>query len=201
MTAPVRELATPPAPVDRGLLSALAIAYASIGVHDRAARLADAAAHVGRPLTTSAELTAEEARALRRHLPRCSPDTCRHTTAVRMPPAGDRGRSTATVCASRGQEPSAHDQALVDAFARQLASARPARRVHRHDPGCSSGGGHLISAGVGVRHCACGTVADVPPPPGRSCPPAVCYCGGCSWWRPAPPVNYAAAIAQLGGQR
>lgn len=32
---------------------------------------------------------------------------------------------------------------------------------------------------------------------GRYCPPAVCYCGGCSWWRPAPTPNYDAARAAL----
>lgn len=89
-------LAAQPAPepgrASRGLLSALAIAYTRIGVHDRAARLADVSAHFGRPLATTAELTADEATALRRHLPRCTPDTCRFTTAVRLSPAGDAGQ-------------------------------------------------------------------------------------------------------------
>jgi len=181
---------------DRGLLSALAIAYGRAGVPNRDDRLADAAAHVGRPLTTTAELTAEEARALRRHVRRCSPETCRFTTAVRLAPA-DVPAAAATLCAPRGHEPTAGDLAIVAAFAEHLATARPARTVHRHDPGCDGAGGHLVPAGVGVRHCACGTVADVPPARDRSCPPKVCYCGGCPWWTPAPPVNFAAAIAKL----
>jgi len=176
-----------------GLLSALAIAYGQIGVHDRAARLADAAAHVGRPLASSKELGVEEASWLRRHLRRCTPETCRFTTAVRSVPAA----AEPIVCTRGGQAPSEADRALVAEFAEQLADARPARTVHRHDPGCRPTGGHLVPAGVGVRHCACGTVADVPPAPDRSCPPAVCYCGSCPWWTPAPPVNYAAAIARL----
>lgn len=32
---------------------------------------------------------------------------------------------------------------------------------------------------------------------GPYCPPRICWCGRCPWWRPAPPINYAAAIARL----
>lgn len=67
---------------DRGLLAALAIAYDKAGVRDRPAKLAHAAAHVGRPLTSTAELTADEARTLRRHVRRCGPDC-----AAAAPPA------------------------------------------------------------------------------------------------------------------
>ncbi|RBY82697.1 hypothetical protein [Blastococcus sp. TF02A-26] len=36
---------------------------------------------------------------------------------------------------------------------------------------------------------------------GRYCPPAVCWCGSCPWWAPAPPPNYAAAIAKLAAEK
>lgn len=69
VTAAVAELA------DHGLLSALAIVYGGAG-YDRTSKLTHASAHVGRYLASTAELTADEARALRRHVKRCSPDTC-----------------------------------------------------------------------------------------------------------------------------
>lgn len=123
---------------DHGLLSALAIAYGSAG-YDRASKLTHASAHVGRYLASTAELTAEEARALRRHVPRCS-SSC--TVAV----------PTSLTC------------------------------------GCSVGGasGHP-------------TACD-PRGVGRYCPPALCWCGHCPWWKPAPPVNYAAAIERMAEQ-
>lgn len=129
MTAALVELA------DHGLLSALAIAYGKAG-HDKTSKLTHASAHVGRFLASTAELTADEARALRRHVPRCS--------------------SSCTVVV-------------------------PAARTC----GCTVGGaaGHK-------------TACD-PRGVGRYCAPLRCYCGNCPWWQPAPPVNYAAAIAKL----
>lgn len=129
---------TGPTLADHGLLSALAITYGTAG-YDRASKLTHAAAHVGRYLASTAELTAEEARALRRHVPQCS-SSC----AVTVP--------TSLTC------------------------------------GCSVGGasGHP-------------TACD-PTGVGRYCPPAICWCGSCPWWKPAPPVNYAAAIERLAEQ-
>lgn len=124
---------------DPGLLSALAIAYDHAGMRDRAARLAHAAAHVGRPLTTSAELTTAEARELRRHVPRCSAGC----------PAAAPAPTRTTTCA------------------------------------CTDGG-----------HPGQPSTCD-PAGVGRYCPPAICWCGHCPWWAPAPPVGYAAAIAKL----
>jgi hypothetical protein len=129
---------TAPPLADHGLLSALAIAYGKAG-YDRESKLAHASAHVGRYLASSAELTVDEARVLRRHVPRCS-SSC-----------------TVTVPTSR-------------------------------TCGCSVGGasGHR-------------TACD-PRGVGRYCPPALCWCGSCPWWRPAPPVNYAAALERLAEQ-
>lgn len=120
---------------DHGLLSTLAIAYGKAG-YDRTTKLTHASAHVGRFLASTAELTTDEARALRRHVPRCS-STC-----------------TVTVPAAR-------------------------------TCGCTVGGasGHK-------------TACD-PRGVGRYCPPALCWCGHCPWWKPAPPVNYDAALAKL----
>ncbi|WP_137160234.1 hypothetical protein [Blastococcus sp. CCUG 61487] len=130
---------TAPALADHGLLSALAITYGAAG-HDRGSRLTHASAHVGRFLASTAELTVEEARALRRHVPRCAPSTC--TVVV------------------------------------------PATRTC----GCSVGG----SAGHP-------TACD-PRGVGRYCPPSLCWCGSCPWWKPAAPVNYAAALQRLAEQ-
>jgi hypothetical protein len=124
---------------DRGLLSALAIAYGKAG-YDRASKLLHASAHVGRYLASTAELTADEARALRRHVPRCA-SSC----TVTVP--------TSLTC------------------------------------GCSVGG----ASGHPSRCDPRGV--------GRYCPPAICWCGSCPWWRPAPPPNYAAAIGQLDRQK
>lgn len=175
---------------DRGLLSALAIAYSGIGVHDRDARLADAAAHVGRPLTTSAELTADEARALRKHLPRCTPDTCRSTTQT--PTAG-----TAPVSIAAGAAGTAPGLAPVSG-----------RRAPDAAPQVSPSRSRLGEGGrPGASDATAGPPAAERPNPtgtGRYCPPAICWCGTCSWWKPAPPINYAAAIAKLaeaGGAR
>lgn len=68
---------------DHGLLSTLAIAYGAAG-HDRASRLRHASAHVGRMLASTAELTADEARALRRHVKRCSPTSCTVTVPAAL---------------------------------------------------------------------------------------------------------------------
>lgn len=130
---------------DRGLLAALAIAYDKAG-HDRAAKLHHAGAHVGRVLTSTSELTADEARSLRRHVPRCSP-TC---AAMReapptLPPAAVAASMTSCSCATGGRR----------------GESSPC------DP-----------RGVG-----------------RWCPPSICWCGHCPWWKPAPEPNYAAAIA------
>jgi len=62
--------ATLAAPADRGLLAALAIAFDEAGVRDRADRLALSSIFARRPLRSSAELTADEARELRRMLRR-----------------------------------------------------------------------------------------------------------------------------------
>lgn len=32
--------------------------------------------------------------------------------------------------------------------------------------------------------------------PGRYCPPAVCYCGDCSWWKPRPVSTRTASAKQ-----
>lgn len=37
----------------------------------------------------------------------------------------------------------------------------------------------------------------VTPVAGRYCPPAICWCGSCAWFTPAPPVNYEAAVRKL----
>jgi hypothetical protein len=132
---------------DHGLLSALAIAYGEAGYRDRPAKLAHASAHVGRLLASTAELTAEEARALRRHVRRCAAG-CTVATTSTTPAAS----TSSTTC------------------------------------GCVTGGqsGHPS---------ACDPTGT-----GRYCPPAICWCGSCPWWKPAPPVNYAAAIAKLAEQ-
>jgi hypothetical protein len=65
---------TAPVLADRGLLAALAIAYGKAGIGDRPGKLQHAGAHVGRELTSTSELTAGEARNLRRHVPRCTAD-------------------------------------------------------------------------------------------------------------------------------
>lgn len=57
---------------DRGLLTALAIQYDKAGIRDRAVRLAHVSRFVGRPVASSAELTAAEARQLRKHLQGCA---------------------------------------------------------------------------------------------------------------------------------
>lgn len=134
---------------DRGLLTALAIAYDQAGVRDRSTRLAHAAEFVGRPLTSSSELTVDEALELRRQLRR-----------------GGRAR-----CNLDGRLLSDHDRAALEAFAAQLdeRSTRPVMANGQPNP--------------------TGT--------GRYCPPRICWCGECPWWTPAPPPNYAAAIAKL----
>ena len=53
---------------DRGLLAALAIAFDQAGIRDRPSKLAAAAMYVGRPVTSTSHLTAEEARELRKRL-------------------------------------------------------------------------------------------------------------------------------------
>lgn len=55
---------------DRGLLAALAIAFTQAGITDRPSRLAAASLFVDRPITSTAELTPEETRGLRRYLRR-----------------------------------------------------------------------------------------------------------------------------------
>lgn len=158
-----------PAAADRGLLAALAIAYDEAGMRDRPARLAHAAAHVGRPLSSSAELTVDEARALRRHL---------------------RGRAR---CNLDGRPVSDHDRAVLDAFAAELEErAASRRRPDRAKPPATCG-------------CSVGGASGQPSPcdpagRGRYCPPRICWCGSCPWWIPAPPVNYASAIAKLAEQ-
>jgi hypothetical protein len=81
---------------DRGLLAALAIAYDKAGLRDRPAKLHHAAAHVGRALSSTSELTAGEARDLRRHLPRCTA-ACPALVAVLTAPADT------CACASGGR--------------------------------------------------------------------------------------------------
>lgn len=55
---------------DRGLLAALAVAFDGAGVRDRPSKLAYASMFVARPLTSTSELTPDEARELRRYLRR-----------------------------------------------------------------------------------------------------------------------------------
>lgn len=190
----------------RGLLSALAIAYARIGVHDRAARLADSAAHVGRPLASTAELTAEEAGALRRHLPRCSPDTCRSTTAVAVPWTGDRDIQTPTEgaapaasalgAAGTAPDPSGSGHGYAGPDAQPQVSPSRSHTGEGEGPGASDvPAGPLTTAGHRPLLMANGR--PNPTGTGRYCPPKVCWCGRCAWWTPAPPPNYAAAIAKL----
>jgi hypothetical protein len=168
---------------DTGLLSALAIAYGRIGVHDRDARLADTAAHVGRPLASSAELTADEARALRKHLPRCTPDNCRSTTQA--PTEGTAPAPIAAGAAGTAPEPAPVSGRRAPDAAPQVSPS------HSH---AGEGGG------PGASDAPAGPLAAERPRPtnrDRYCPPAICWCGSCSWWKPAPPINYAAAIAKL----
>lgn len=129
---------TAPVLADLGLLAALAIAYDKAGLRDRPAKLHHAGAHVGRTLTSTSELTADEARTLRKHLPRCSAACPALLQELTGPP-------TACPCATGGRR----------------------RRPSPCDPK--------------------GT--------GRYCPPSICWCGSCPWWKPAPEPNYAAALA------
>lgn len=60
----------------------------------------------------------------------------------------------------------------------------------------------VLPAPVQARAAADGTplMRDGAPNPtgrGRYCPPALCWCGSCPHWTPAPPVNYGHAIARL----
>lgn len=82
---------TAPPLADRGLLSALAIQYDKAGLRDRPARLQHASTHVGRDITSSAELSAQEARDLRRHLPRCGQGCAVATTAEPAPTPAEAG--------------------------------------------------------------------------------------------------------------
>lgn len=135
---------TAPVLADRGLLAALGIAYGAAGIRERPGKLVHAAAHVGRPIESTAELTDAEARDLRRHLPSCSPACPALAVAALTAPV-------AATCA------------------------------------CATGG----RPGVPTPCDPHGT--------GRYCAPNRCYCGHCPWWQPAPPPNYAAALA--GGGR
>lgn len=93
---------------DHGLLSALAIAYDKAGFQARPARIAHISAHLGRWISSTSELTAAEARQLRRHLPHC-PDHC--TVMSAPPPATARAAAHTCACAEGGRpgQPSACD--------------------------------------------------------------------------------------------
>jgi hypothetical protein len=159
--------AAAPARADRGVLTALAIAYGKAGVHDRATKLAHASAFAGRSLTSTSELTRDEALELRRQLQR-----------------GGRAR-----CNLDGRLLSDHDHAVLEEFGRQL-EGRASGEVE--DLRTLRAVGPVMANGE-----------PNPTGTGRYCPPSICWCGECSWWTPAPPVNYAAAIAKLaeGGER
>jgi hypothetical protein len=168
MTAATAPPLDPAEPADHGLLAALAIQYDKAGLRDRPTKLAHASSHVGRLLTSTAELTAEEARALRRHLRRCPQDCAIAAVSV--------------------------EHQAVDVV--PSPPRTPGLSSKRADPGCGTDGRHTVPDGEGIRSCPCGTVTRVPAK-GRYCPPAICWCGDCPWWKPAPAVNYAAAAAAL----
>lgn len=153
----------------------------------RADRLRLCSEHAGRRLTSSRQLTKAQAHSLIERLESLP-------AGVDLLAAAERNKVTAGAPTRAKTPPRPAPTGSTPPA--QPGATRPERTVTRHDPGCNGRGGHTVPAGTGVRYCACRGVADVPPKD-RTCPPAVCYCGTCPWWKPAPEVNYAAAIQQL----
>lgn len=182
-------------------LTKLALLFTDHGLdkEHRADRIRLCSEHAGRPLTSSSQLSKAEAHTLIERLEGLPPGTDLLAAAERNKVAV----AQSIVCTPKGKPTTDHDRAVVAEFAAQLEHARPAKTVKRHDPGCDGNGGHLIPAGVGIRHCRCHTVSDVPRARDASCPPNVCYCGGpgpnplpgaCAWWRPIPAPDFDGAI-------
>lgn len=103
----------------RTLLTALAVAFAEHGLRreDRADRLWLCSDHAGRRLSSSAELTEDEARALLRRLAALPHGSLQRVLAAR-PPA-------AIVCTRGRGEISEHDRQLIVEFGEELE-----RRAH-----------------------------------------------------------------------
>lgn len=122
----------------RGLLTALAIAYGEAGVHDRAARLAHASQFVGRPLSSTSELTIGDALELRRQLRR-----------------GGRAR-----CNLDGQLLSDHDQAVLQEFGAQLEQRAAGPVMANGKPNPTGTGPYCAPA-----RCYCGECPSWTPRP------------------------------------
>ncbi len=87
-------------------------------------------------------------------------------------------------CNLDGRLLSDHDRTVIAQFGAELTQ-RAATSTSTATCSCVDGGSPGIPS-------PCDPAGS-----GRYCPPAICWCGSCPWWVPAPAPNYAAAVAKL----
>lgn len=213
-------------------LTKLVVDFADLGITDRDDRLWFCGQHVGRELTTSAELSAHEAHTLIERLAKANPAAMAAVLASRRQPvpAGVTGstpipaspapasrdteeperyqprHTDVIVCGADGPLTDDQRRALDDliddvtaeadarAALSPLTEPSPAEETSP-DPG-------TLTPTSGMCTCVLGGTPGTPSPcdpqgVGRYCPPRVCYCGNCPWWKADPPPNYREAIASL----
>lgn len=150
-----------------GQLTKLALAFADHGIGhlQRDDRLWLCSHHAGRTLTSSSELTKEEAHTLIERLERLPRGSLQMVLAGRPAPA-----PTEIVCTRGSGQVSEHDRQVIEAFGAELEAR--AQKARTRIPLMLNG-------------------EPNPTGTGRYCPPAVCWCGGCPQWKPIPPIDWS----------
>ena len=176
-------------------LTKLAVCFDAAGVpkRDRERRLALCAAFVRRSLTSSAELSRDDAHRLIELL-ECDPLAI--DRLQRLVDAGQPGPAAAAPAPARtGGQPGDGD--LVVQTTQHSDADQPSVEAGwtpiKRGPGCWPDGLHWVPPGEGTRYCRCFTVTQVPSRD-RYCAPSRCYCGRCPGYVPLDDDGYSEKV-------